>query len=229
MQTLGTLIAHDARLQYRYGIYPAYAVVVALYVALLQLFGTHLPPWLPAVIIFTDPAALGFFFLGALMMLERSEGVRAALAITPMTSAGYFASKATTLTGMALVACTAILLASRDPANPPLLLLSVALTSIQYVGLGVPIALRFKTVNGYLIGSAILLTPVVAPGLLALLDPFPTWLLVVPAVAQQRLMLISTGTVAGLPETAVALAVATTAAIGAVWFALASLRRELGK
>ena len=55
--------------------------------------GPHLPAWAPAFIIFTDPAALGFFFLGALMMLERSEGVRTALAVTPLSAADYLTAK----------------------------------------------------------------------------------------------------------------------------------------
>ena len=59
-----------------------------------------------------------------------------------------------TLTAVALIACAILLLFIHRPANPALLLLTVALTSIQYIGIGVPIALRFKTVSGYLMGSA---------------------------------------------------------------------------
>ena len=53
----------------------------------------QLPDWAAAFIIFTDPAALGFFFLGALMMLERSEGVRTALATTPLSLLDYLARR----------------------------------------------------------------------------------------------------------------------------------------
>jgi fluoroquinolone transport system permease protein len=225
-----TLIRQDVRLQYRNGIYAAYAVVIALYAALLLSIGQVLPAWVPALIIFTDPAALGFFFLGALLMLEKSEGVRTALAASPVTAADYLTGKMVTLVGMSLASCLLLVPFIHQVAHPTLLLLSVALTAIQYVGIGVPIALRFKTVNEYLVGSAAFLTPFIAPGLLALLDPFQLWLAVLPAASQFRLLLVASGAVATTPlEVAICLAVSVLAAAGALALAVLSLRRELGK
>lgn len=225
-----TLVAHDARLQFRYGIYAAYAVVVLLYVAIIATAGPRLPPWVAATIIFTDPAALGFFFLGALMMLERAEGVRTALTVAPLAAVDYLGAKLVTLTGVALAACLALYVAAHPAGNPALLVTAVLLTSVQYIGIGVPIALRFRTVSGYLIGSAGFLTPVIAPGFLALLDPFPLPVALIPAVSQYRLILVATGAAqASGPEILAMLAVSIAAAVGALWLALRTLRRELGK
>jgi fluoroquinolone transport system permease protein len=227
---VATLIAHDARLQWRYGIYAAYSVVLAMYAAVIVSAGDRLPAWVTATIVFTDPAALGFFFLGALMMLERSEGVRTALTVAPIAAADYLGAKAATLTTMALVACAVLISLVHGAKDPLLLLVAVALTSLQYVGIGVPIALRFKTVSGYLIGSAGFLTPLIAPGFLALLDPFPLWLAAVPAVSQYRLMLVSTGAASATPvELSVMLLVAALAAAGGLWLAQKSLRAEFGR
>ena len=196
----------------------------------LLLFSALLPPWVSALIIFTDPAALGFFFLGALMMLEKSEGVRAALAATPVSGLDYLTGKMVTLVGLSLASCIVLLVFIHEVVSPFLLLVAVALTAVQYIGIGAPIALRFRTVNGYLIGSAGFLTPVIAPGFLALLDPFPLWLAIIPAVSQFRLMLIATGAAsAATAEVATTLAVATLAAVGAVFLSLHALRREFGK
>lgn len=230
MNALLALAAHDARLQYRNGIYVAYAFVLALYVAFLTGLGGLLPPWVAAVIIFSDPAALGFFFLGALMMLERSERVRSALAVTPLSAAAYVAAKALTLTAMALAACAVLGVTLGKAADLPLLLVTVALTSLQYVGIGVPVALRFRTVTGYLVGAGGLLTPLIGPGFLALLDPMPLWLAAVPAVSQMRLMLVATGAAtADAPALAVMLGISTLAAAGAIWFAVADLTRDFGR
>jgi fluoroquinolone transport system permease protein len=227
---VATLIAHDARLQWRYGIYAAYAVVLLMYAAIITSAGERLPGWVAATIIFTDPAALGFFFLGALMMLERGEGVRMALAVAPISAADYLGAKATTLTAMALVACAILVALIHGATDPGLLLVSVALTSLQYVGIGVPIALRFRTVSGYLVGSAGFLTPLIAPGFLGLLEPFPLWLAVIPAVSQYRLMLVSTGAAAATPmELGVMLLVAAVAAAGALWLAWRFLKAEFGR
>lgn len=229
MSRLLVFAAHDARLQFRYGIYFAYGFVVAFYLAIIVLGRDVLPDWAIALIVYSDPAAVGFFFLGALMMLEKAEGVRAALAATPATAAQYFTGKVVTLVGLALIACSLLLLV-HGAGNSALLLGSVALTSVAFLGIGVPIALRFRTVNGYLIGSGAFLTPVIAPAAFALLDPMPAWLALWPPIAQFRLILLAFGYGSATHlELSAFLAVCALAAAGGVVLALTALRRELGK
>lgn len=129
---LATLIAHDARLQFRYGIYFAYAFVIGFYVLALTYGGPYLPSWVPALIIFTDPSVLGFFFLGALMMLEKAENTRNALAMTPISAGNYFWAKTATLTTMALGAVAVLTPFLHQGTNTPMLLAIVALTSIMF-------------------------------------------------------------------------------------------------
>jgi fluoroquinolone transport system permease protein len=230
MSRLLVLAAHDARLQYRYGVYAAYVFVVGFYVFALVAGRGVLPDWAIGFIIYTDPAAVGFFFLGALMMLEKAEGVRTALAESPATAAQYLMGKMVTLNGLALLACVILMLVHGAILNPALLLVAVALTSICFVGIGVPIALSFRTVNGYLVGSGAFLAPIIGPAFLALIDPMPTWLGLWPPVAQFRLILTAFGYASGnLGEIALFIAVATAAAAAAVWYALVTLRGELGK
>lgn len=230
MSRVAALLAHDVRLQYRYGIYAAYAVVVALYAGLLVSAGPALPAWVAPLLIFIDPAAIGFIFLGALMLLERSEGVRPALAASPVSAADYLVSKLVTLTGMALAASLVLMTVGHRLADAPLVLAAVALTSVMYVGIGVLCARRFATVNAYLIGAGALLTPLIVPGFLAFLAPLPAPLLIWPAVAQLRLLLVGVGAVsATMLELAIMFAVCVAAAVGAVWLALRDLRREFGK
>jgi fluoroquinolone transport system permease protein len=226
---LAVLVRQDITLQYRYGIYAAYAVVVVLYVGILLSARERLPDWATAFIIFSDPAALGFFFLGALMMLERSEGVRVALATTPLSPTDYLWAKMLTLTGFALVACLALILA-HGSGNLVLLFAAVALTSIQFIGIGVPIALRFRTVSGYLMGSAGFLTPVIAPAFLALLDPFPLWLAIIPSVSQLRLMLVATDAATAAPQDMILMfAICLAAAILGLLVARRALATEFGR
>lgn len=223
------LVGNDARQQYRYGIYAAYAFVVAFYVLVLTVGRGVLPDWAVALVIYTDPAAVGFFFLGALMMLEKAEGVRAALAVSPARAVQYLAGKLVTLTMLALVACGVLLLVHPAP-QPVLLLVAVALTSAAFLGVGVPIALRFRTVSGYLIGSSGFLTPLIGPAFLALMEPMPQWLGLWPPVAQFRLILIALGYVsADAASLFLLLAVAAAAALAGLWVARRALVAELGK
>jgi fluoroquinolone transport system permease protein len=227
---LVALVRHDMRLQARYGIYLAYGFVIGFYVVVLVGLGALLPSWAIGLLLYSDPAAVGFFFLGALMMLEKGEGVRTALAAAPMGAADYLIGKAVTLTGLSLLAALIIVLAVHPGADLGLLLVGQALTSVSFIGLGVPLALRFRTVNGYLVGAGAALTPFLVPAALALLEPMPLWALLWPPAAQLRLILVATGHGVATPlEIGLMLLSALVFACVTTAVALGALRRELGK
>lgn len=227
---LVALVRHDLRLQARYGIYLAYGFVVAFYVVVLVGLGDLLPSWAIGVLLYSDPAAVGFFFLGALMLLEKGEGVRMALAAAPAGAVDYFVGKVITLTGLSVLAALIIVLAVHPDADLVLLLIGQALTSLSFIGLGVPLALRFRTVNGYLVGAGAALTPFLLPAALALLEPMPVWALLWPPAAQLRLVLVATGYGVATPvEIGLMLMSMLVFAVATTAVALLALRRELGK
>lgn len=226
---LVALAANDFRLQFRYGIYYAYAFVIAFYVILLVWGGKYLPPWLGALVIFTDPTVIGFFFLGALMMLEKNENTRNALAMTPISASDFFWAKCLTLTSVSLIAVTVLTPFLHEGVNWPMLAGAVVLASIFFLGIGVPAALFFKSVTSFLIGASGWLIPVIVPGFLALLDPMPLWVILIPTAAQFKLILIATGTgSASSLEVTTMFAVCFIAMVGAAWLAIGQLKKELG-
>lgn len=223
------LVRNDLRLQFRYGIYFAYAFVIAFYIAVLTQAADFLPGWVPAMIIYTDPSVVGFFFLGALMMLEKAEFTRSALAMTPITAADYFWSKCITLTGLATLSVGILSPFLHEGANIPLLMIVAALTSIHFIGIGVPAAMWFKTVTSYLIGAAGWLIPLMGPSFIALMDPMPSWAMLIPWASQFKLVLVATGAhaVPGWQVWAM-LAIVTLTAIAGVLIGLRSLKKEFG-
>lgn len=224
------LLLHDTRLQLRYGIYYAYGIVILMYAGILISLGRYLPDWVPAFIIFTDPAVLGFFFLGALMMLEKSENVRTALGVTPVSTAEYFWAKTLPLTALAIVAVSIIALLAHEVSNLPMLIAITALTSVHYLGFGAPVALHFRSVTSYLIGAGGIFIPIVGPGYIALYTDMPAWAMLIPSAAQMRLMLIATGARSGTPiEISAMFAVSAIAAILTFWYATNRLQQELGR
>jgi fluoroquinolone transport system permease protein len=223
------LLAHDGRLFYRYGIIAANGVVVALYALGLYLGGEAIPKQVIGFVIMTDPAVLGFTFLGGLMMLENSEQSRTALAITPLSAARYVAAKTIMLTAITLVAVVVLALFLHFEINWWLYLATVILTSIHYIALAAAIAPRFKTVTGFLVGATGILTPVIVPGVLAIFIALPTIFIALPAVSQFRLMMVALGTDPATPaEIAAMLAVSVMAAMGTLWFARRTLQIEFG-
>ncbi|NOZ32137.1 MAG: hypothetical protein GXP01_03480 [Alphaproteobacteria bacterium] len=223
------LLRHDGRLFYRYGIIAANGVVVAIYALGLFLGGDWIPRQIIALIIMTDPAVLGFTFLGGLMLLERGEHSRMALAATPLSAARYAASKTIMLTAITMVAVIILALFLSFELNWWLYLATVLLTSVHYIGLAAAIAPRFRTVTGFLIGTSAILLPVILPGVLSVFIALPAVFIGIPAVSQFRLMMVALGADPANPvEIAAMLAVAIATAAGALWYAERQLRFEFG-
>jgi len=224
------LIKTDFVLQWRYRIIAAYAFVIALYAVLIVFAGSILPSWVIALFIFSDPAVFGFFFLGGLMMLEKGENVRAALAISPASTRQYLFSKIVSLTAIALVAVLILsLVAGASAGGIALVLFATICISVAFTSIGAIVALRFKTVNGYLIGSVPFILPLIAPAAALLFEPLPIIVYALPPVAQVKLLLIALGaSTSTFPVLIVCSFSCIIAAAGAFYGATQYLQRELG-
>ncbi|MCB1518671.1 MAG: hypothetical protein KDJ19_13780 [Hyphomicrobiaceae bacterium] len=230
MSTLPALLTNEVRLQQRYGIYIAYGVVVLFYVVTLMYLAPFFPVWLPALIIYTDPAAVGFFFLGALMMLEKGQATRMALGVTPVSAFDYFSAKAISLAAISIVAVTILSFLIPAGVNHVLLLTIALISSVQFIALGVPTALYFKTVTSYLMGAAGILAPFVIPAGLAFLDQMPVWAMLWPPAADLRLIMVATGAATNTGfEIAIMFAASLAGTTLAVWYATKRLEEEFGR
>ena len=222
-----TLVQTDLRLQLRNGIYAAYAFVLTSYVLALIYLGTYLPDWAAAMIIYTDPVVVGFFFLGALLMLEKSEGTRTALAITPMGAAHYFWSKTISLTALSLFAIIILGLFLHTNVHWPLYLVSTTMISLTLTAISFPIALHFRTASSYLMGAAAILMPLMLPMLIALKDPISPWALIFPTTAQFRLVLVSLGTFPpDQTEISILLTIVFITTLASILWAIHTLKKE---
>jgi len=224
------LIQNDFQLQWRYRITVAYAVVVSLYTAAIVYAGDAFPNWLVALIIYSDPAVLGFFFLGGLMMLEKAESVRTALALSPMTTTQYLGAKTISLTVLAVIAVLILALAAHLPVkNLAPALFVIVCVSVMFTSVGAIAALRFKTVSGYMIGSAPIVTPLILPAALLLFEPLPLLAFAVPPIAQVKL-LTSLFEQSAVPNQVLIVCYASCILSAVFCFALAAhtLKKELG-
>lgn len=83
------LLRGDVRFQFKYGIHGLYLLFSLLYIAILSAFPQ---PWrekAAMVMIFTDPAAMGLFFMGAIVLFEKSERVLDSIAVSPVKAREY--------------------------------------------------------------------------------------------------------------------------------------------
>lgn len=170
---LRSIVIWDVRLQFRYGFYAVYAVVTLFYLLVLgRLPGGLVEPALVLVLV-TDTAVLGFYFVGALVLIEKREGVLDALVVSPLGVDGYLLSKTASLTALATLASTLVVGLVRPPGIDPLLLLAgVVPTASLFVLVGVAAVARFDTMNRYFFGALLYGVVLYAPlaGYLGLLE-----------------------------------------------------------
>ncbi|MCB9761205.1 MAG: hypothetical protein H6739_15295 [Alphaproteobacteria bacterium] len=183
---MAALLLADLRLQWRQGFYAAYALVCVSYALVLGALPDELRRWLVPLIVYSDPAVLGFFFVGGLTLLERGEGVLQPLFVTPVRVEAWLASKCISLTALALSVVAALGVLG-ETNRWGLLMSAAALTSVCFVLLGVIAVSRFETINQYIGGAVLWATPLVAPVLPMVAGWSPGWMLAWPTCASLAL------------------------------------------
>ncbi|MFB6170237.1 MAG: ABC transporter [Haloarculaceae archaeon] len=156
IRSLLAMLGWDVRLQTRYGIVPAYVVLTAVFALGLGLVAPAVRTEATVLLVATDPAVLGFYFVAVLVLYERTEGVLESLVVSPLGVRGYLLSKTVSLSALAVVASTVVAGASLGfTARIPILLAGVALSASLFVSLGLVSASRFDSVNEYFLSAAV--------------------------------------------------------------------------
>ncbi len=146
------LTVGDVRFQIKYGFYFIYAVFCAFYIFLLFAFPESWRVKAASVMIYSDPAAMGLFFMGAIVLLEKSQRVLNALAVAPVKVSEYMAAKVASLMLISIVVSWLIALAA-GLENMGAILLSTALTSVVFSLLGLIVATRINSLNQYVLAT----------------------------------------------------------------------------
>lgn len=157
-------IKNDYRLQFRHGFYYVYALLSVLYIIILRSLPEDLSDFILPLIVFTDPAVVGFFFIGGIIFLEKEENTLKSLFVTPINLWDYLFAKVISLTTLAVITSFIITIAVKGTSFQPLLLfIGIVLTSFIFTFLGLVTASRFNTINKYFILSIIFILPLFLP------------------------------------------------------------------
>jgi len=164
MRSFFALLRQDIRFELRHGIYTVYAVVCGMYVLLLLSLSQSLRMVITPLLIFSDPAVLGFFFMGGIVLLERKQDVLSSLFVTPVSPAQYVLSKALSLALLSLVAALLIALPF-FVFNFHLLpfILGVFFTSILVGLISIPFAVNAESLNEYFLSSGLFMVIFMPP------------------------------------------------------------------
>ena len=158
------MIEWDLKLEIRYQILTIALIVTILYCGIFLWFDMTTLQQLVIFFIFSDPALLGFMFIGALVLFEKSANTLPALVVTPLKVEEYLWSKAISLTLIALGCSTAMAVAAHGfNFNFIYFFLAVTLTSLFFLFFGFIGVARVKSLNHYLIIMGNLLIPFFLP------------------------------------------------------------------
>jgi fluoroquinolone transport system permease protein len=145
-------LKNDVRYQLKYGFYFLYAFITAIYVAILFVVPAEYKKVAASIIILTDPAMLGTFFIGGIWLLEKGEGLHDFWRISPLRPMEYILSKAVSLSIIStLTANLIVLIGLREQANYLTLSISVFIGSMVFTSFGLFVASYARSVNHYMI------------------------------------------------------------------------------
>ncbi len=149
MRGFVSLLRLDLVLQTRSFLYPATAVstlMICLFIMLLP--DRPASPELVAFLVFMDPATIGLSFVGAMVLVEKSQGTLLALDLTPTLPQAYVSAKAISLTLLTFVSSLVVVLVATAGAFDLIRqLVALSLCSVVAVLMGLVCVARARGMN----------------------------------------------------------------------------------
>jgi len=145
-------IGQDMRFQFRHGFYYAYAVLTILYIVILRLLPEAYRFPALTVILFADICALGFFFVGAIVLLEKGQNIAQSLFVTPLRLSEYLLAKQISFLILSVSSAAAIMLGATIWGKDMIwFAMGVILSASVYTLFGLVFATRARHVNDYFV------------------------------------------------------------------------------
>lgn len=210
------LLLWDMKFQARYGFYLLYGLLTVFYLMLLFALPLSWKENAAAILIYSDPAAMGLFFMGAIILLEKSQRVTAFFAVSPLKVFEYVCSKVLSLSAIALLVAL-VLAAAVKCRFLPYLLLGTFLSSILFTLLGMIIATKITSLNQFILATVPVEMVVFVPAVLHLFRITPAVMGSYPANVCMDLILGRDFSVVGLCLTIGLIALLFWAACQCVW------------
>ena len=176
---LGSLFLWDIRFQAKYGFYFLYAVLTAIYTIALFAVPDSWKEKTAAILIFSDPASMGLFFMGAIVLLEKSQHIPCAFAVSPVRPAEYIIAKVGSLSAISLVVA-AILALAANVDHLHIVLSGTVISSAVFTLLGIITATKITSLNQFILWTIPVEIVCLFPAILHLFKITPAWLLYDP-------------------------------------------------
>ena len=148
-----SLFLGDIRFQFKYGFYFLYLIFSMIYIALIYAFPVEWRKTSAIIMIFSDPAAMGLYFMGAIILFEKSERVLDSIAISPVKAYEYVLSKLCSIGVISVVVAVAIGFGSSIISDPFYFITGTFLCSCLFSAIGLIVACKINTLNQFVIAT----------------------------------------------------------------------------
>jgi fluoroquinolone transport system permease protein len=190
-------VCADMKFQWKQGFYIVYVLITVIYLIILSFLPSDILSTGLPIVVFSDPSLLGLFFIGGIIMLEKTQGVLSVLIVSPLRTTEYILAKVVSLAFVSVLAAFAITWFSPyENINWLLLFLSTILTSGIFTLCGIMITAGCNTVNQYILKTVPYMLLFVLPCFSLIGFPYSDLFTIIPSVAALRLML---GAYIGIP------------------------------
>ncbi|WOO37671.1 ABC transporter permease [Anaerocolumna sp. AGMB13020] len=158
------LLLGDMRFQVKYGFYFLYTIITIVYIAILAFIPIKIKLKVSSILIFTDPATMGLFFMGAIVLLEKSQRVLSSLAVSPIKVWEYIFSKVVSL---GLISTLVGVILGISSGMPHILLTAIGtfFGAVLFSLLGIIVATKVNSLNQFLIFTVPLMLFLMLPPL----------------------------------------------------------------
>lgn len=184
------LFKYDISIQLRSGYWTVYGIIGLIYILILVNLPVNIRDDVAIFLIFSDTSVLGLIFVGALVLLEKQQGVLQSLSVTPLKLTDYLFSKVLSLTILsAIISSMVWIIPLGSFQGYALLIAGVVLSSVVFTMFGIGFAAGAESFNQFLarvfLGSMIFTLPVIP----MFLFPETGWLVFLPTNAAMDLFI----------------------------------------
>ena len=180
----------DIKFQIKQGFYLVYLIITIMYLIILSMLPENVLTIALPLVVFSDPSVLGLFFIGGIILLEKSQGVIMVMVVSPLRTEEYVLAKAISLALISAIAAIAITaLSPINNVNWPLMIISTILTAGLFTLCGIMINAGCNNVNQYMVKTIPYMLLFILPCFSLLGFEYSYLFTVVPSVAALRLLL----------------------------------------
>lgn len=146
------VIKGDMFFQWKYGFYMLYFLMIIIYYVIFSFLTGNVKDTIVSICVYSDPAAMGMFFMGALILLEKSQRITNSIAISPVTVEEYILGKIVSV-GIISEIVGVILMLQGHTENYFLCAIGIFAGSVIFSLCGIIVGAKIESLNQYIIGT----------------------------------------------------------------------------